>query len=98
VITFALIGLNILIFLITHGPIEDQAPQRTEVRVHLILLAAMHPELKTSGPGTNFVDAIKKSAGDGWDQLAAPSRRAEDPWDAQIRQVQDPTELQQEDG
>jgi len=96
VITFALIGLNILIFLVTHGPIEDQAPQRTEVRVHLILLAAMHPELKTSGPGTDFVDAIKKSAGDGWDQLAAPSRRAEDPWDAQIRQVQDPIELQQE--
>ena len=95
-ITFALIGLNILIFLITHGPIEDQAPQRSEVRVHLILLAAMHPELKTSGPGTEFVDALKQSAGDGWDQLAAPSRRAEDPWDAQIRQVQDPTELQQE--
>jgi membrane associated rhomboid family serine protease len=96
VITFALIGLNILIFLITHGPIENQSPQRMEVRVHIILLAAMHPELKTSGPATDFVDTIKKSAGDEWDQLAAPSRKAEDSWDSQIRQVQDPTELQRE--
>ena len=96
VITFALIGLNILIFLITHGPIEDQSSLRTEVRVHLILLAAMHPELTTSGPATDFVAAIRTSAGDEWDQLAAPSRRAEDSWDAQIRQVQDPAELQQE--
>jgi membrane associated rhomboid family serine protease len=96
VITFALIGLNILIFLISHGPIEDQAPQRAEVRVHLILLAAMQPELKTSGSATEFVDTIKKSVGDAWDQWAAPSRKAEDAWDAQIRQVQDPTELQQE--
>jgi len=67
VITFALIGLNILIFLITHGPIEAQNPQRREVHVRLILLAAMHPELKTSGPATDFVDTIKKSAGDEWD-------------------------------
>lgn len=96
VITLALIGLNILIFLITHGPIQNQSSQRMEVRIHLILLAAMHPELKTSGPATDFVDTIKKSAGDEWDQLAAPSRKAEDSWDSQIRQVQDPTELQRE--
>ncbi len=96
IITFALIGLNILIFLITHGPIEDQAPQRTEVRVHLIILAAMHPELKTTGPAANFIATLKDSLGDKWESIAAPSRRVEDPWDAEIRQVQDPTELQQD--
>ena len=96
VITFVLIGLNILIFLISHGPIEDQAPERTEVRVHLIILAAMHPELTTSGPATAFIAGLKDSLGDKWESIAAPSRKVEDQWDAQIRQVQDPTELQQD--
>ncbi len=96
VITFVLIGLNILIFLITHGPIEDQAPQRTEVRVHLIILAALHPELKTTGPATDFIGGLKESLGDKWDSIAEPSRKAEDQWDAEIRQVQDPFELQQD--
>ena len=96
VITFALIGLNILIFLITHGPIEEQGPQRMEVRVHLVLLAAMHPELKTSGDASGFIETVKKTAGDEWDKLAVSSRSPEDSWDEQIRQVQDPTELQEE--
>ena len=96
VITFVFIGLNILIFLITHGPIEDQAPQRMEVRVHLIILAALHPELKTTGPATDFIGVLKESLGDKWDSIAAPERKAEDQWDAQIRQIQDPFELQRD--
>ena len=96
VITFALIGLNILFFLVTHGPIENQAPQRSEVRVHLIILAALHPELKMTGPATDFVGELKESLGDKWDSIAAPSREVEDPWDAQVRQIQDPAELQQD--
>ncbi len=96
VITFALIGLNLLIFLISHGPIEDQIPQRTEVRVHLIILSAMHPELTTSGQASDFIANLKNSLGDKWDLIAAPSRSVEDSWDAHIRQIQDPTELQQD--
>ena len=94
IITFVLIGLNILIFLMTHGAIEEQAPQRAEVRVHLIILAALHPELKTSGPATVFISGLKDSLGERWESIASPSRQVEDPWDAEIRRVQDPIELQ----
>ena len=48
IITFALIGLNIAIFLITHWKIKAEQPKRAEARMHLLLLAATHPELNTT--------------------------------------------------
>ena len=48
IITFILIGLNILCFLLTHNSIDEEQPHRSEVRLHLILLVADHPELQTS--------------------------------------------------
>ena len=45
VITFALIALNVLAFLGTHWTIEAQEPERAENRMHIIVLAAQHPEL-----------------------------------------------------
>lgn len=95
-VTFALIALNIVFFLITHGPIEREQPQRAEVRIHLLLLAGMHPELQMPPDVSNFVDSIKKRAGEGWEQLASPKRRVYDAWDSEIRKVDDPQELQHE--
>jgi len=46
VVTFALIALNLLIFLGTHWKIEAQEPERIEVRTHVLVLAATHPDLK----------------------------------------------------
>jgi membrane associated rhomboid family serine protease len=96
VVTFTLIGLNVLIFLFTNGPIHDQQPQRAQTRVHLVLLAAMHPELQMSPGSAAFVESVKKKAGSEWDTLASPQRAARDNWDSQIRQTEDPAELQQE--
>ncbi len=96
IITFVLIGLNILIFLFTHGAIQEQTPQRAEVRVHLVILAALHPELKTNGPATFFISSVKDTLGDRWESIASPSRQVEDPWDAEIRQIQDPIVLQED--
>jgi len=96
VITFTLIGLNILFFLLTHGPISDEQPHRAEVRLHLILLAASHPELQPSNDAATFVERVKKSVGENWEQLASSKRAASDAWEAQIRSTPDPAELQQE--
>jgi membrane associated rhomboid family serine protease len=44
-----------------------------------------------------FVNEVKKQAPDAaWQQLSSRQRRAEDAWDAQIREVEDPQELQAE--
>jgi hypothetical protein len=75
VITFALIGLNVAIFLMTHWGIEDQQPKRAEVRPHLLLLAATHPELKTTPESSEFIEHVKKASGRSWDQVASSSDR-----------------------
>jgi membrane associated rhomboid family serine protease len=97
VVTFALIALNILVFLGTHWKIDAQNPERLEVRMHVILLAAMHPELKVPEDVQRFVSEVQKNAPElFWKQLGAPNRRVQDPWDAQIRLVDDPEQLQAE--
>lgn len=94
IITFALIGLNIAIFLFTHWKIEDEQPKRAEARLHLLILAATHPELKTTPEADEFIEHVKKASGPAWDQVANPSRRVQDPWDAQMRLQDDPAILQ----
>jgi membrane associated rhomboid family serine protease len=97
IITFALIGLNVAIFLATHWTIEDQQPKRSEVRIHLLILAATHPEIKMNSPAAQeFIQGVKKSVGVGWEQIASPSRRPQDSWDAQLRTEDDPDQLQQQ--
>jgi hypothetical protein len=96
IITFALIGLNVPIFLLTHGPIEDQQTKRAEVRLHLLVLAASHPELHLTDEATAFVESIKKKAGPQWDKLASKGGPLHDPWSSQLRQTQDPAELQEQ--
>jgi membrane associated rhomboid family serine protease len=97
VVTFALIALNILIFLGTHWKIEAQEPERLEVRLHVLVLAATHPELKMPQDVEEFVNEVKsKAPEDAWKELSSKSRRAEDAWDAQIREVDDSEQLQAE--
>jgi membrane associated rhomboid family serine protease len=96
IITFALIGLNVAIFLLTHWTIQAQLPKRGENRVHLLILAGTHPELKTTPEAAEFIDRIKQKSPSLWKQIASPSRNLEHTWDAQMRLKDDPDQLQQE--
>jgi len=76
-ITFALIGLNILIFLVTHGPIQQQLPQRARTRLQLLSFSAVHPDLQLSPDAGSFVEGVKKSVGsEQWDQFAEKQKAA----------------------
>jgi membrane associated rhomboid family serine protease len=97
VVTFALIALNVLVFLGTHWKIEAQEPERIEVRMHILLLAAMHPELNMPDDVEKFVSQVRKQAPEAaWQQLSSRKRKPEDAWDGQIQEVLDPQELQSE--
>jgi membrane associated rhomboid family serine protease len=97
VVTFALIALNVLIFLGTHWKIEEQQPERLEVRVHLLILAATHPELKMPDDVEAFVNQVQaKTPEVAWKQLASKKRQASDAWEEQIRETSDPADLQTE--
>jgi len=99
IVTFALIALNIIAFLGTHWTIEAQdaeIPERVEVFKHLILLAATHPELKKGEDAQKLIDTISTQYPDDWKGLSSTGRKAEDAWDANMRQMDDPVELQAE--
>lgn len=68
-ITFALIGLNILIFAFTFGTMKSEGTRRLQVRVNLLTLAARHPDLQMSPAATAYVESVKKQLGDKWDRL-----------------------------
>jgi membrane associated rhomboid family serine protease len=96
VITIGLIALNILIFLITHGTMEQQSPELGNTKAHIILLAGMHPELTMPPQAQQLVDDFKAANPTEWEQVQSPTRHLIDAWDAKIRLVEDPAALQAE--
>lgn len=71
IVTFVLIGLNILIFLGTHWTIDAQEPERLEVRTQILILAASHPDLTMPDDVEKFVNDVKSQAPEEvWQKLA----------------------------
>jgi membrane associated rhomboid family serine protease len=95
VVTFALIALNVLAFLGTHWTIEAQEPERRENRMHLIVLAAQHPELNMPDDVEKFVNEVQKNVPEAaWQKLASRKRQPATEWDGETRAFDDPQELQ----
>ena len=96
VITFALIAINVLVFLFTHGTMEEQSPKLGEVKAHILMLAAMHPELSLNGDAQQFVEGFREQEPAMWKRLQNPGHGAHDAWDARIRQLTEIEALQAE--
>jgi membrane associated rhomboid family serine protease len=96
VVTLALIAINLVVFLGTHSTMEEQAPQLSKTKVHLLLLAAMHPELKMTPQAQEMVSSFQKQHPATWRRIQDPSHDVVDPWDAKMRLMEDPEALQQE--
>ncbi|HKW62539.1 MAG TPA: rhomboid family intramembrane serine protease [Candidatus Acidoferrum sp.] len=96
IVTFALIGLNILAFVGTHWTMKEQAPKLAEVRLHVLLLAAEHPELKMPEDAQQFVTDFQKANPKVWEQVTSPYRQVIDAADARYRMTDDTDKLQEE--
>jgi membrane associated rhomboid family serine protease len=96
VITFGIIALNIIVFLGTHWTIDRQGPELGRVKLHLVLLAAMHPELKIPEKAQEFVASIQTKNGALWKEARNPNREVLDAWDAKIRLQEDTDAFQRE--
>jgi membrane associated rhomboid family serine protease len=96
VITIGLIVLNTLFFLLTHGKIEEQSQQEATVKVHVLIMAALHPDLKMPEDLQNFVEKTRSSQPKLWKYLQNPQRQAADSWDANIRMRDDFFDFQSE--
>ncbi|HKV62047.1 MAG TPA: rhomboid family intramembrane serine protease [Candidatus Acidoferrum sp.] len=96
VISIALVILNFGIFLGTRGQIDNENPQRTEVRAHILLLAASHPELTLPENIQSLVTTFKTNNPGTWNEAQSQTRELADAWDARMRMIQDETALQNE--
>jgi membrane associated rhomboid family serine protease len=96
VITFGIIALNAIIFLGTHGTIDKQEPELGQVKIHLVLLAAMHPELKIPEKAQEFITYAQTKNAPLWREAQRGNRDVYDSWDAKIRVQDDEEALQQE--
>jgi membrane associated rhomboid family serine protease len=96
VITFSLILLNVLIFLCTHRAMDRQDDALWPVELHLLVLSARHPELTISPKAKQVVAYFQASDPTDWAEMQSPNFKAIDDWDAQMRDVDNQDELQQE--
>ena len=96
VITFALIVLNIVVFLATHQALEEQQREVGKLKLHLVLLAATHPELNVPVGAQDVIHAVKDHYPKEWQQLETTHRRALDDWDADMLENEDGESLQAE--
>ncbi len=96
VLTIGLIVINLFVFLGTRTKLEQEGKETGEVRVHILMLAAMHPELKVPDSVQQFVTTTQSKHPGIWKALQNPNRDIEDAWDAKMRLQEESFELQQE--
>ena len=96
VVTLTLIAINVLVFFFTMSAMDDEAPQLGEVKSHILILAATHPELKMKPESQQLVDGFKKSHPQAWKHAQEPYRDIIDAYDARIKMMDDTSKLQGE--
>jgi membrane associated rhomboid family serine protease len=96
VVTLSLIAINTIVFLLTTMSMSDEAPQLGEVKADILILAALHPELKMHPDEQRLVDGFKQSHPDQWKRVQNPYRDVINAYDAKIKLMEDPEKLQQE--
>lgn len=96
VVTLSLIAINTAILLFTTLTVQDNSKQLNELRADILILAASHPELKLQSEEQSLVDAFKKRSPKAWAEVQNPHREAINEYDARIRKIDDPEQLQAE--
>jgi len=83
-VTIAIIALNVLVFLFTNGRLEGDGQASSEIRTHILILAARFPEIEIPANGRQLVDAFKVDHPDTWARFGAENRTPVDGWEAQL--------------
>ena len=96
VVTLSLIAINTLVFVLTMTTMHDDQKQLGQVRADILILAAEHPELKMHPEEQQIVDSFRRSNPKLWKQIQNPYRDVISPYDAKIKMIEDPNQLQAE--
>jgi len=96
VVTLSLIAINTIVFLVTLPAMQTDQKQVGQVKAEILILAALHPELKMHPEEQQMVDGFKKSDPEVWKQIQNPYRDIINPYEARIKLMEDPAQLQGE--
>ena len=96
IITIGLIAINFVAFLLTISTLKRESPELAQLRIHIRLLAAMHPELALPPAAQKLVEELQRREPRVWAAAQNPNRKLQDAWDARMRQTESPTLLQEE--
>ncbi|HLZ42451.1 MAG TPA: rhomboid family intramembrane serine protease [Candidatus Sulfotelmatobacter sp.] len=96
VVTLSLIAINTIVFIFTMTALDNETPQLSEVKSQILILAALHPELKWAPESQRVIDGFKQSRPDEWKQIQSPYRDIINAYDARIRLMEDTSKLQDE--
>jgi membrane associated rhomboid family serine protease len=97
VVTLCLIAVNTVVFFLTNSTIENESPELGEVKEHILVLAATHPELKLPPEAQKLVEGVKQSRPQAWQHMQDPYRAdLIDAYDASLKMRVDDTGLQQD--
>jgi membrane associated rhomboid family serine protease len=96
VISLSLIVINFLAFLGTYWQFGSENPRKGEVRAHILLLAASHPELTMPEKVQEMVAAYQQAHPDVWAEASSHTRDVADAWDARVRLMEEPAQFQAE--
>ncbi len=96
IITIGLLVLNVGIFLATHDAMQRQSIELSQVKAHLLMLAAMRPDLKIPAEVQDFITNFRDHNPKLWAEIQQPNREVADAWDARIRMVDETYALQAE--
>src|SRR5947209_19543951 len=94
VITIGLIVLNTLIFIGTQATMEKESPELGEVKAHILILAARHPDLRMSAEEQKLVDNFRKQNERDFKMAESFNAPVVDAWDARMRLVDNPDTIQ----
>jgi membrane associated rhomboid family serine protease len=96
IVTFALIFINISVFVFTRNALETDGLELEKLRVHVLLLTAAHPELDWPAEIETVVASFREKHPDEWVRISAKNRYPIDEWDARMQLMRNQEKLQDE--
>jgi membrane associated rhomboid family serine protease len=87
VVTLALIVINTVAFLATNSTTEQQGAQLGQVRAHILMLSASHPDVKMPDNVQQMVTTFREHNPGLWKELEHPNREIADGFDVRMRMM-----------
>jgi membrane associated rhomboid family serine protease len=97
VVTFALIAINVFIFVATKSALETEGIQQEKLSVRILLLAASHPELKAPPEVQPLIRSFREKYPEEWAKIGGAEKdNLLDLWDARMQHIDVQYRLQKE--